>query len=45
MGKVGLTPIIGLAVVMALALAAVFGAMTLDKPRRWPRWAPRPTPS
>ena len=32
MGKVGLTPIIGLAVVVALALAAVFGAMSLTNP-------------
>ena len=29
MGKVGFSPIIGLAVVVALALAAVFGAMSL----------------
>ena len=31
MGKLGFTPIIGLAVVVALALAAVFGAMSLTK--------------
>ena len=32
MGKLGFTPIIGLAVVVALALAAVFGAMSLANP-------------
>ena len=32
MGKVGFTPIIGLAVVVALAMAAVFGAMSLANP-------------
>ena len=32
MGKVGFSPIIGLAVVVALALAAVFGAMSLANP-------------
>ena len=32
MGKVGFSPIIGLAVVVALALAAVFGAMSLTNP-------------
>ena len=32
MGKVGFSPIIGLAVVVALALAAVFGSMSLANP-------------
>ena len=32
MGKVGFSPIIGLAVVVALAVAAVFGAMSLANP-------------
>ena len=32
MGKVGFSPIIGLAVVVALAHAAVFGAMSLANP-------------
>ena len=32
MGKVGFSPIIGLAVVVALAMAAVFGAMSLANP-------------
>ena len=32
MGKLGFTPIIGLAVVVALAMAAVFGAMSLTNP-------------
>ncbi len=32
MGKLGFTPLIGLAVVVALALAAVFGAMSLTNP-------------
>ena len=32
MGKLGFTPLIGLAVVVALAMAAVFGAMSLTNP-------------
>ena len=32
MGKVGFSPIIGLAVVVALAMVAVFGAMSLANP-------------
>ena len=32
MAKKGFTPMIGLAVVLALALAAVFGAMSLTNP-------------
>ena len=32
MAKLGLTPIIGLAVVVALAMVAVFGAMSLTNP-------------
>ena len=32
MGKVGFSPIISLAVVVALALVAVFGAMSLTNP-------------
>ncbi len=32
MGKLGFTPLIGLAVVVALAMVAVFGAMSLTNP-------------
>ena len=45
MGKLGLTPIIGLAVVVALALAAVFGAMSLTNPAFAQRKTGHPGPT
>ena len=44
MAKKGFTPVIGLAVVVALALAAVFGAMSLTNPA-FAAVGPRPMPN